>query len=600
MAAQETVRSLAVVAGLLAWAMAALLLRHSRHRASYAPLILAFVAEGAIQLASGLPPSQGFPWSPGAQRVVETVAPIAFGLIPWSYLLFLGRLDAPVSRALRHPVARRAFLAALVAMPAWAVLGLAFVGLGSEGAWWEPPYFTLNALAFIAACILGVVAGVGALRRAPPGSLERERARAIAWGFGLRDALIVLGLGLQLVANAGLAFLEPFSPAPLALATLVSVPILAHGVLRAQLFDAELRVRIRRGTVAAAFVALYVVAAHGVVAALTPHVGLTLALSVAALLVLILVPLQSAGERLAQRAFPTAEADESQSDALARADARSLGLRIDDTARLGRFRVVRTLGEGGQATTRLCEDLALGRRVAVKTIRPGANLEDALREARALAAVSHPGVVTLHDVVRDGDQLHLVLEHAPGGSLAERLRGGALRPEEWRRAAADLSEALGALHDAGLVHGDVKPSNVLIAADGRAKLADLGIARWQDADATRHDLADAPPSGTLRYLAPEQARGARASAASDQYALAATLVEAWRGRALVEPRPRETASELLARIARGEDVAEALASLPSDVAEALRPALAPAPSQRYAHARDLHAALRRGAVAHSG
>lgn len=574
-AAQEVIRSIALVGGLLAWGMAALLLRFSRHRSANAPLIAAFLAEGTMQIVFALPPSDRFPWSPAAQRSIETVAPLAFGVLPWAYLLFLATLDAPLARALRHALARRVFLAAAFTMPVLATLGLVLVGLGSEGAWWEPPYFTVNAIALVLACIAGLVIGIGAARRAAPHSLQRARALAVAWGFGLRDSLIVLGLGLQLLANAGFSALEAYSPAPLAFASLVAVPILGHGVLRAQLFHTEARLRIRRGTIGAVFVALYVVSAQGIASLLAPRYGLTLALTAAALLVLLLVPLQRGAEAIAERAFPASPGPASREPLL-----------------LGRLRPVATLGEGSEGRTQLCEDVDLGRRVAVKTIRPARGDREALREARALAAVSHPAVVTIFDVVREGDEVHLVMEHVPGGALSDRLAHGTLPREEFFALSRDLVAGVAALHDAGLVHGDLKPANVLLRADGGAKVADLGIARWIDHDATRIDTTDSPAAGTPRYLAPEQVGGGRATMASDQHAVALVLLEAWTGRPVFPPRAKEAAHELLARIATGAPQ-DALAELPAALRSALAPALRLAPSERHAHVRDLGAALSR-------
>ncbi|MFO0586117.1 MAG: protein kinase [Polyangiaceae bacterium] len=202
-------------------------------------------------------------------------------------------------------------------------------------------------------------------------------------------------------------------------------------------------------------------------------------------------------------------------------------------AQTGPFRLVRRLGEGGFAPVFLAEEVHDGRvlrRVAVKLFflrddgsgaRRHAVLapERILDEAWALCRVEHPHVVRFHAVHRDDalGVLALVMEHVAGEALDARRRRGPLADTDVIEAGAAIAWALSAVHDAGLVHGDVKPSNVLLGAHGY-KLIDFGIAR---------ELAPASAPGTLSgtpgYLAPELLRGALPSAASDLYALGVTL-----------------------------------------------------------------------------
>jgi serine/threonine protein kinase len=211
----------------------------------------------------------------------------------------------------------------------------------------------------------------------------------------------------------------------------------------------------------------------------------------------------------------------------------------------GRYVLGGPLGRGGMGTVWRAEDLLLGRTVAVKEVElpagggAGAGMlrERALREARAAARLNHPGVVTLHDVVQADGRLFLVMElvRAPTlGGLVD--RSGPLTPAAAARAGLELVDALEAAHAAGIVHHDVKPANVMVAPDGRVKLADFGIASLQeDTQRTLTGVAGAGAGvvaaereatavfGSLPYVAPEQAAGGAAGPAADLWALGATL-----------------------------------------------------------------------------
>gem|GEM_PF-1213799 len=237
----------------------------------------------------------------------------------------------------------------------------------------------------------------------------------------------------------------------------------------------------------------------------------------------------------------------------------------------GRYVLGGPLGRGGMGTVWRAEDVLLGRPVAVKEVElpagggagPGALRERALREARAAARLNHPGVVTLHDVVEADGRLFLVMELVRAPTLAELVaRSGPLSPAAAARAGLQLLDALEAAHAAGIVHHDVKPANVMVAPDGRVKLADFGIASLQDdTQRTLTGVAGVPgtePAGTgaataeagigggtvgreptavfgsLPYVAPEQAAGGPAGPAADLWALGATLWFAVEGAAPFE------------------------------------------------------------------
>src|SRR2546423_38291 len=188
-----------------------------------------------------------------------------------------------------------------------------------------------------------------------------------------------------------------------------------------------------------------------------------------------------------------------------------------------RYRDARLVGRGGMADIYRATDTELGRTVAVKVLAEHcAEDEDIrerfLREARAAARLSgDPNTVTIYDVGEIDGLPYLVMEYLPGGSLAARLASGRIDEErtlEWLEQAAC---ALDTAHEHGVVHRDVKPGNLLLDRDDNVYVADFGIARAADVDS---DTQTGVILGTAGYLAPEQATGGHASAASDEYALA--------------------------------------------------------------------------------
>lgn len=198
----------------------------------------------------------------------------------------------------------------------------------------------------------------------------------------------------------------------------------------------------------------------------------------------------------------------------------------------GRYRLERQIGRGGSGTVHLALDEVLGRQVAIKRIGlvPGsgdAELERAEREARLAAALNHPHVVSVFDLVNEDDVRWLVMEYVDGVTLSERARAsGPLDATDAATLLAQVADALVEAHGHGIVHRDVKPSNIMIAG-GAAKLNDFGIARSDDdASLTQTGLVTGSPA----YLAPEVASGSSATAASDVWSLGATLYHAVTGR----------------------------------------------------------------------
>jgi eukaryotic-like serine/threonine-protein kinase len=199
---------------------------------------------------------------------------------------------------------------------------------------------------------------------------------------------------------------------------------------------------------------------------------------------------------------------------------------------LGRYRLERRLGAGGFGVVWLAWDEKLEREVAVKAIPlENGGGERVEREARAAARLNHPGIVGIYELAHDEHDVYLVSELVRGRTLAELLRAGAVADRDVARIGMALCEALDHAHQRGVIHRDVKPQNVMVVADpaagvGFAKLADFGVAHVASGEALTRtgDVV-----GTLAYMAPEQAEGARTTPASDVYSLALTLYEAWTG-----------------------------------------------------------------------
>jgi eukaryotic-like serine/threonine-protein kinase len=199
---------------------------------------------------------------------------------------------------------------------------------------------------------------------------------------------------------------------------------------------------------------------------------------------------------------------------------------------LGRYRLERRLGAGGFGVVWLAWDEKLEREVAVKVIPgDGGAGERVEREARAAARLNHPGIVGIYELASDEHDVFLVSELVRGRTLAELTKAGAIADRDVARIGIALCEALEHAHARGVIHRDVKPHNVMVLAEpaagaGFAKLADFGVAHVATGDPLTRtgDVV-----GTLAYMAPEQAEGARVTPACDVYALALTLYEAWTG-----------------------------------------------------------------------
>ncbi|WP_125727911.1 serine/threonine-protein kinase [Kibdelosporangium aridum] len=250
----------------------------------------------------------------------------------------------------------------------------------------------------------------------------------------------------------------------------------------------------------------------------------------------------------------------------------------------GRYRLEEQLGSGGMGVVWRATDEELGRVVAIKRALPFAGTQAKLlkREAKAAARVNHPNVVTLYDVVTSGDEVWLVMEYLPANTLAKQ---GVLPPARVAQIGVQLADALTAMHAAGVLHRDVKPSNVLMTNDGRPKLSDFGVSRSVHNDITVSGTGGL--DGTPGYLAPEVARGEDATSASDVFSLGATLFAAVEG---VSPVGKADNPQVLVwRAARG-DIAESHSPLRPVLSALLRPDPRKRPTARQAKQMLEHAA----------
>jgi len=277
--------------------------------------------------------------------------------------------------------------------------------------------------------------------------------------------------------------------------------------------------------------------------------------------------------------------------------------------RLGSYEILGELGSGGMGQVYRARDGRLDRDVALKVLPPhlAANA-DALarfeREAKAVAALSHPNILAIYDVGREGDQAFAVMELLEGETLRERLNGGPMPARKAVEIAAQIAAGLAAAHERGIVHRDLKPENIFLLADGRVKILDFGLAKQQESAASHSQLLGATTMGpgtagtepgtvlgTVGYMAPEQVKGQSADARSDLFALGVILYELLSGRRAFA---RDSAVEAMSAILKEEppELELLAAKIPPALDRVLRRCLEKVPGERFQSARDLAFALR--------
>ena len=271
-------------------------------------------------------------------------------------------------------------------------------------------------------------------------------------------------------------------------------------------------------------------------------------------------------------------------------------------SRLGPYEILSPLGAGGMGEVYKAKDTRLGRDVAVKVLPESlAGNSDALarfeREAKAVAALSHPNILAIHDFGSENGVAYAAMELLEGATLRQRLEGGALPPRKAIEVALQIARGLAAAHAKGIVHRDLKPENVFVLADGHVKILDFGLAkveRPEKAETSAPTMAaQTEPGavmGTVGYMSPEQVRGAVVDQRTDIFSFGAILYEMLSGkRAFSGDSAVETMSAILK--ADPPDLTASRPELPSALQSVVAHCLEKSPGERFESARDLGFAL---------
>jgi len=272
-------------------------------------------------------------------------------------------------------------------------------------------------------------------------------------------------------------------------------------------------------------------------------------------------------------------------------------------ARLGPYVIVAPLGAGGMGEVYKARDTRLDRDVALKVLPSHLAADpEALarfeREAKAVAALSHPNILAIHDFGNQGGTAYAVAELLEGETLRARLADGPLPLKKTLQIATEIAQGLAAAHDRHIVHRDLKPENVFVATDGRVKILDFGLARQiapllGDAPNLPTELRRTDPGtvmGTVGYMSPEQVRGQAADQRSDIFSLGCVLFEMATGK---RPFERETTAETMTAVLREDapEVSRPDVLVPAPIDQLVRHCLEKRPEERFQSARDLAFAL---------
>src|SRR5947199_802587 len=273
-------------------------------------------------------------------------------------------------------------------------------------------------------------------------------------------------------------------------------------------------------------------------------------------------------------------------------------------SRLGPFEILAPLGAGGMGEVYRARDSRLGREVAVKVL-PGELASDADRrkrfeqEARSASALSHPNIITIHDIGTSDSAFYIAMELVDGKTLREVLGGGLLPMRKLLDLAVQASDGLAKAHSAGIVHRDLKPENLMVSRDGLVKILDFGLAKPVIAESKggsalmtlAEETRPGTVLGTVGYMSPEQASGRAMDFRSDQFSFGSILYEMTTGRRAFE---RNTSAETLTAIIREEPAPpeQVNAAVPVPLRWILERCLAKDPEERYASTRDLARDLR--------
>ena len=271
--------------------------------------------------------------------------------------------------------------------------------------------------------------------------------------------------------------------------------------------------------------------------------------------------------------------------------------------KLAQYRITGRIGAGGMGEVFAARDTNLERDVAIKVLPRdladnASRLARLEREAKAIAALSHPNILAVYDFGREEGTAYLVTELLEGETLRDRLLQGALASRKATEYGRQVARGLAAAHDKGIVHRDLKPENIYLTHDGRVKILDFGLASAVEADpAANHDATvelgtrtrlTAPGAvlGTVDYMAPEQVRGQPTDSRSDLFSFGSVLYEMVTG---ARPFHRETGAETMTAILKEEpdELSTLAADLPPALAAIIRRCLEKRPGERFHSAHDL-------------
>jgi tetratricopeptide (TPR) repeat protein/TolB-like protein len=260
---------------------------------------------------------------------------------------------------------------------------------------------------------------------------------------------------------------------------------------------------------------------------------------------------------------------------------------------ISHYTIIEKLGEGGMGVVYLAEDLKLGRRIALKLLpqewtKNSQARARFLHEAQTAASLNHPNICTIHEVDESDDRVFLAMEHIDGESLSDRIARGPMKISDIIATGTGIARGLAAAHERGVVHRDIKPGNVMLTMDGRAKVLDFGLALAPEM--TRLTRAGRT-TGTVSYMSPEQSRGDPVDLRTDIWSLGVVLYEMLTGR---RPFAGDHEQAVLLSIINDEPSAPSglRTGVPLELERIIAKAMAKDPADRYQHVDDMIVDLR--------
>ena len=268
-------------------------------------------------------------------------------------------------------------------------------------------------------------------------------------------------------------------------------------------------------------------------------------------------------------------------------------------ARLGPYEIQAAIGAGGMGEVYKARDARLGRDIAIKVLPVEASMDTERRdrferEARAIAALNHPNIVTIHAVEESGGVPFFTMEYIEGKTLRDLIPAHGLPLDQLLKIAIPLTDAVAAAHEHGILHRDLKPANVMVTAEGRVKVLDFGLAKLKEAlvrmpdgsQLTREATGEGRILGTVAYMSPEQAEGKPVDQRSDVFSLGVVLYEMVTGQ---RPFKGDTSVSIISSILKDTpgSVTDLRPELPRDLGKIIKHALNKDPEHRYQTAKDL-------------